>query len=283
MIWLRHELWEHNDGLSYRLANWAETQRLAAAHPEGVLKHVFYAPNTAAAVAQFYALRQLGPYVPGPDVSEEGFTLAQLESQLTDFPEDKILAGQPALLQALAAHPAPEPEPEAAQAPVEGHDAAPVEPDHSVETPAEPHTNEHPLADKHDEPVEPEAAEHALSEPHEPEPAVQASGHEIVEAPHSDHPVADEPLSLASPTAPPAPHDPLDLWPVTPDEVVAPRWARKKRKPNVFLGILRVIVLLIVIGAVIVGVGIATGTLDGPTLLAQVRDLSIVKSVLPST
>lgn len=258
MIWLRHELWEHHDGQSYRLASKAETDRLAPAHPEAVLKQVFYAPSAAAAVAQFYALRDLGPYIPGQGVSEEPFTSAQLDSQLADFPEDAILSGQPALKSGADA------------APTTLHDdTAPVEAAGSelgASEPAEiePHHTETPAED-----VENDAEEPAASEA-EPVTAPPVS--------------AEEPLSLAQSAAPPAPHDPLDLWPVAPDEPVSPRWARAKakRKPNLFLGLLRVILLLIVLGAVVVGIGIVTGRLDGPELLARVRDLSIVRSVLPS-
>ena len=39
------------------------------------------------------------------------------------------------------------------------------------------------------------------------------------------------------------------------------------------MGFLKFVWLLIVIGAVIVGVGLATGALDGATLLAQARDV----------
>ncbi|CAN5324006.1 hypothetical protein BH10PSE1_BH10PSE1_01410 [soil metagenome] len=240
MIWLRHEVWEHHDGLSYRLASAAETDRVASIHAEGVIKHVFYAPSPAAAAAQYYALRHLGPYVPGPDVSQEGFTAAQLESQQAEFPDDAILSGQGV----------PHSEPEAHASSSE------PEPTHPV---ADDHEDGHGEVTHADHPVEQESPAVVA---HEPEPAVvtDAASHE-----------------------PTPPHDPKDLWPVAEEEIVAPRWAsRPRRRSNPFLAFLRVVLLLIILAAVAVGISIVTGTVDGPTLLAQVRDLSIVKSVLPS-
>jgi hypothetical protein len=271
MIWLRHELWEHADGLSYRLASRAETDRLAGPHPEGVIKHVFYAPSTAAAVAQFYALRNLGPYIPGEGVSEDGFTLTQLESQLADYPDDTILAGQPALKAKGDAHPT-EPAAAADHEPVETHD------DH-----AEPHaeTAADPEPEGHAEPVAPvEPAPDA-----EPTPdAEPVDAHPAAAEAHPVEPLALSPDPVVSTPDPmPPAHDPLDLWPVTPDEVVAPRWARApRRRANPFVTFLRIVLLLIILAAIAVGLLIVTGTVDGPTLLAQVRDLSIVRSVLPS-
>ena len=66
----------------------------------------------------------------------------------------------------------------------------------------------------------------------------------------------------------------------------------QRRKPNAFFGFLRLVVrlvmLAIVLGAVTVGVGIATGNLDAQTLLAQARELptqirehSTTRSLLP--
>lgn len=216
MIWLRHELWEHDNGLSYRLASRVETERLATAFPEGVIKHLFYAPSPAAAVAQYYALRHLGPYVPDADVSQDGFTLDQLQSQITDFPDDTILSNQQPL-HSGSETPSSETSPEAPP----------------------PHTKvATPLADAHG-PV--------------------------------DHPPADAP----------AVNDPRDLWPVVPDEIPTPRRARRRRKPSLILGFLRVVLLLIILAAVALGLCVATGTLDGPTLLAQARDLPVVGPLLP--
>jgi hypothetical protein len=97
MIWLRHELWEYNDGLGYRLATRTETDETGAAHREGTLRHVFYAPSPAAAKAQYWALRQLGPIIPSRFESDTPFTLAQLQAQLAQFPDDATLHGQPIL------------------------------------------------------------------------------------------------------------------------------------------------------------------------------------------
>jgi hypothetical protein len=208
MIWLRYELWEDHEGPSYRLASRAETDRLTTVRPEAILRHVFYAPSTAAAVAQFHALRNLGPYIPGDGVSEEAFSLAQLQAQLADFPGDTILSGQPTLT------PAP-----------------------SIVEPVAP------------------VAETGL------EPIVVPTPIDTVEA---------APLAVVSEVAPD--HDPRDLWPVTPDEIIEPRWSRRPtRKPNPFLGLLRVVLLLIVLAGVAVGLLIVTGTADGPTLLAKAK------------
>ena len=98
MVWLRYELWKYPDGLSHRLASKAETDRLTSATPDGELLNIFYAPSPAAAEAQYCALRGIGPYIVNPADSEEPFTIAQLESQLADFPHDERLARQPALL-----------------------------------------------------------------------------------------------------------------------------------------------------------------------------------------
>ena len=97
MIWLRHELWEYNDGLGYRLADRTGTDETGAGHREGTLRQVFYAPSPAAAKAQYWALRQLGPIIPSRFESDEPFTLAQLQAQLAQFPDDATLHGQPAL------------------------------------------------------------------------------------------------------------------------------------------------------------------------------------------
>lgn len=260
MTWLRHELWAHDDGLSYRLASKAETDRLATTHPEGVIKHVFYAPNPAAAVAQYYALRHLGPYVPGPDVSQDGFSPSQLESQIADFPDDEILSAQatrhhePDTHSAAAVH-------DVVETP-HGHGD-----DHGATGHVEEHSASHTETDGHHPiPAEEPAVEHATHVPHQTEPATavaETASHE--------------------PESGPAPHDPKDLWPVAEEEPVAPHWAnRPRRKSNPVLGFLRVLLLLIILAAVAVGICIATGTVDGPTLLAQVSDLSIVKSVLSS-
>lgn len=97
MIWLRHELWEYNDGLGYRLASRSDGDETGSGHRGGVLKHVFYAPSPAAAKAQYWALRQLGPIIPSRFESDEPFTLAQLQAQLVQFPDDATLHAQPVL------------------------------------------------------------------------------------------------------------------------------------------------------------------------------------------
>ncbi len=97
MIWLRHELWEYNDGLGYRLASRSDGDGTGSGHRDGVLKHVFYAPSPAAAKAQYWALRQLGPIIPSRFESDEPFTLAQLQAQLVQFPDDATLHAQPVL------------------------------------------------------------------------------------------------------------------------------------------------------------------------------------------
>ncbi|GEM_PF-4791142 len=97
MIWLRHELWEYNDGLGYRLASRTDGDETGSGHRGGVLKHVFYAPSPAAAKAQYWALRQLGPIIPSRFESDEPFTLGQLQAQLVQFPDDATLHAQPVL------------------------------------------------------------------------------------------------------------------------------------------------------------------------------------------
>lgn len=97
MIWLRHELWEYTDGLGYRLASRSDTDDTGAPLRGGTLKQIFYAPSPAAAKAQYWALRQLGPIIPSRFESDAPFTLAQLQAQLAQYPDDATLHGQPAL------------------------------------------------------------------------------------------------------------------------------------------------------------------------------------------
>jgi len=283
MIWLRHELWEYPDGLGYRLASKAETDRLTAAHPDGHLKQIFYAPSPAAAEAQYCALRGMGPYIVNSSDSETPFTMAQLETQLADFPDDHRLARQPAL---------PEPEGGHPPMPVETHDHEPVhtpegsgEAEHAAgdaghdHKPA--HTSPHDAHEAdHNGPVQHGHAEaHAEPDPH---------------AAHNDHASHAEASSNSAPALAAAPdHEPAHpasdgLGPISAAAVSAPVWAGKRRKKSPFLGFLKLIWLLIVIGAVIIGVGIVTGYLDGPTLLTQARELptllrdhSIVRTLLP--
>ena len=242
MIWLRHELWEYPDGPGYRLASKAETDRLTAAHPDGYLRHVFYAPNAAAAEAQYRALRSMGPYIVNGSDSETPFTRSQLDRQLADFPDDHRLARQPALTAPDNGHP-----PVAA--------VAPVEPAQAVDETA--------------------AAQSPVASP--------AAG----PAPHATK-APDAEKTEAMPT--PVVSD--GLGPVSSIDSATPGWAsrrqRRRRRRNPFLGFLKLLWLLFVIGAVIVGVGIVTGYLDGPSLLAQaralpavIRDDSGVRTLLP--
>ena len=307
MIWLRHELWEYPDGLGYRLASKAETDRLTAAHPDAHLKQVFYAPSAAAAEAQYCALRGMGPYIVNSSDSEAPFTMVQLESQLADFPDDHRLARQPALPVPEGGHPPiphvdhPEPLVAAHAEPHAGADHhAPADPHHDEahgQGAAEGHADaahdddhheaqDHGAAEAHGEAAHDGSHSHATSsEPH----AEPAHGHE----PEPSHqpapaaPVADaapEPISDDKP----APVLSDGLGPLSSVASTTPSWAARRRKRNPFLGFLKLIWLLIVIAAVIVGVGIVTGYLDGPTLLAQARELpavirdhSIVRTLLP--
>jgi hypothetical protein len=274
MVWLRYELWEYRDGPCYRLASKAETDRLAAADPEGHLRNVFYAPSPAAAEAQYCALRGIGPYIVNPADSEEPFAMAQLESQLADFPEDERLARQPALPQAtgqLARAPAPV---LAAQMTDAHHRDGAMEP--AVEP--QEHAAHHEEHGVHVEPVEvaPQLAAESMLEPaetHSPEPALHGA----------------EPLEVTPETASAA----IDvLGPITVAPIGPQFRVGKRRKPNAFLGflrlLLRLLMLVFILGAVALGVGIATGTLDARTVLAhaqalptQIRDHSIVQSLLP--
>lgn len=270
MIWLRHELWDYPDGLSYRLASNAETERLAAIHPEGRLSQVFYAPSPAAAEAQYCALRGMGPYIVNSADSEAPFTMDQLESQLADFPEDHRLSRQPALPVPEGGHP-PIPQVETAQpahavvedAPDthggEAHDEAP---DH---IPAEGLAEGSHEADQAQ--VEPEQSHHHGDLTAESESAPEASPDPVADPLDADAP----PEETTSHATPDVPAD--DLGPISAIETGPPRWTAKRRRSNPFVGFLKLIWLLIVIGAVIVGVGLATGALDGPTLVAQARDL----------
>jgi hypothetical protein len=134
MIWLRHELWEYTDGLGYRLASRSAADDTGAALRGGTLKQIFYAPSPAAAKAQYWALRQLGPIIPSRFESDAPFTLAQLQAQLAQYPDDATLHGQPAL------HPAEE-TPAADHGAVESLEPWPVvahsEPAPAEETPTE--------------------------------------------------------------------------------------------------------------------------------------------------
>jgi hypothetical protein len=288
MIWLRHELWEYPDGLGYRLAGKAETDRLAAASPGGHLRHVFYAPSPAAAEAQYCALRGIGPYIVNPTDSEEPFTMAQLLSQLADFPDDERLARQPALPQPEGGHP-PIAVPAVAPAHGHGHDHPETHGDHPDAVAAHPaDAHEHADAASHDDHA-PAAARPSA----EPDPA-PAEAHAPGHAPaHTDEPASHAPEPVTARPAAPSSSEIDALGPITVAPRDAPAPARRRRKPNAFLGVLRLIVrlvmLLIILGAVIIGVGIATGTWDAPTVLAraralpeQVRDSSIVRSLLPS-
>ena len=268
MIWLRHELWDYPDGLSYRLASKAET---AAAHPEGRLSQVFYAPSPAAAEAQYCALRGMGPYIVNSADSEAPFTMAQLESQLADFPDDHRLSRQPDLPVPEGGHPPiqvahPEPLHAAAEAP--GGDGG--EGDHEAE--------DHVLAEAHAETPhedeqahEPEQARRHDDLMAEPEPA---PGLEPSPEPDQAAPVSITPAHETSADA--TPDIPADgLGPLSLVETGLPRRTARRRRRNPIVGVLKLIWLLIVIGAVIVGVGLATGALNGPTLLAQARDLGV--------
>jgi len=274
MIWLRHELWEYPDGLGYRLASKAETDRLTAAHPDGHLKQVFYAPSPAAAEAQYCALRGMGPYIVNSSDSEAPFTMAQLESQLADFPDDHRLARQPAL---------PEPEGGHPPIPAEAHDHGSALAPHGSEEvlhAAGEAGHEHEPAHA---PIHETHAHDAAADPHD---AHQADHHEPADHGHAESHAALAPA--AAPDHEPAPATSDGLGPISAGAVSAPVWAGKRRKKNPFLGFLKLIWLLTVIGAVIVGVGIVTGYLDGPTLLAQARELptlfrdhSVVRTLLP--
>ena len=82
------------------------------------------------------------------------------------------------------------------------------------------------------------------------------------------------------------------LGPITLADARAPLAATKRRKRNGFVGFLRMVIrlvmLVIVLGAVTIGVGIATGNLDAATVFAearalpvQIRELSVVRSLFP--
>lgn len=322
MIWLRHELWENTDGLSYRLASKAETDRLSAVYPDGHLRNVFYAPSPAAAEAQYCALRGIGPYMVNPTDSEEPFTMTQLESQLADFPDDERLARQPALphpVETAAGHHAPvvvhAPDPVDAHG--EAHDTAldaPVQEDGHTPAAQEHGAHDHgahghgandhgvPPQEAHDDGAHDDGA-HDDEAPGEP---VAADIHAVTHA-AADHAATDghapadppeaEPVShpVENPSSEPAQASSAEidaLGPIIPVAADVPLTRKKPRRPNVFLGFLsllaRLVMLLIVLGAVIVGVGLATGTLDAPTLVSQaralpmqIRDHSMVRSLLP--
>jgi hypothetical protein len=364
MIWLRHELWEDDDVLGYRLAGRTGAEETGEAHRNGDLRHVFYAPSPAAAKAQYWALRQLGPIIPSRSESDAPFTLAQLQAQLAQFPDDTTLHGQPAL------HPDEDVTAESGDAapvvveaePIDAPEAVITEAGQEQETAAEaepePPSNVVPIrsaaandvipganvdAEPHDREMGRQPASGAIAFA-EPGPAAASSGAlalalaELEPTPHAmpdREPTAEQaPLSLVSAHATttgdePHAHEPMvtgvttsredAVEPLVPDpissgaeiaeplvpEPVATEAARpdplgpitvagtvasraRRRKSGVFGGLMRVLMLLIVLGAVILGVGLATGTWDGPTLLAQartlpdqVRTLSVVKSLFP--
>jgi hypothetical protein len=409
MIWLRHELWEYNDGLGYRLATRTETDETGAAHREGTLRHVFYAPSPAAAKAQYWALRQLGPIIPSRFESDTPFTLAQLQAQLAQFPDDATLHGQPILhpdeetTEPAAALTVPvaenvagvEPEDGAPQSlepwPVVAHsepvpaEQNPVERETAaepsvteaepvaaaaeavVEEAAEPVSNVVPIrvaandAAPRTEDAEPHSREMAALERHpaaasgalamalaelgpaaassgalalalaeleptpnampdatpdggEPSPghtplslvashATSTGDEPPLSGPAVVEPLVPEPVAAQTGTAEPLVPEPVaaekavEPDPLGPITVVATAASKaKRRKRGFFTGLFRVLMLLIILGGVILGVGLATGTFDGPTLLAQaqalpeqaralpdqVRNLSIVKTLLPS-
>lgn len=287
MVWLRYELWENHDDLSYRLANKAETDRLSEAHPGGHLRNIFYAPSPASAEAQYCALRGIGPYIVNSADSEEQFTMAQLESQLVDFPDDERLARQPALPQ------------------MDGHA--------TVAAHGEPHaeeallTNPHHAHDHSDDHHATGDADVAPTSHHAPEPrphadhtsvhieAATAPGHSA-DSHSNDHHAApvivDSHAAHAEPEPAKKSAEIEALGPITLAAPTASIPAVKSRKRNPILGFLRLIVrlvmLAIVLGAVIIGVGIATGNLKAAEVLAQARELpapiqqhSIVRSLLP--
>jgi hypothetical protein len=367
MIWLRHELWEHEDGPGYRLATRTGTDETGAAHPEGVLKQVFYAPSPAAAKAQYWALRQLGPIIPSSMDADEPFTLAQLQAQLAQYPDDATLHGQPALhvgedapvaivetadaepeAEAVLEEPATDVEPSVAGPAVA--EAAPEPVNEPVDEPAsnvvpiripvanaailtpeasdaEPHSREMAVMERQpapssgalalalaeleptphttpqdDQPTAGHAPlsvvashssatgdEHTLSEPVVGGPTgPDADAVEpLVPEPVTDGAETVEPL-VPEPVAVEAAAEPDPLGPITAVGTAAIRGRKRRRKSGFFGGLLRVLMLLIILGAVVLGVGLATGTWTGPGLLAearalpdQVRDLSIVKTLLP--
>lgn len=433
MIWLRHELWEYTDGLGYRLASRSDLDDAGAPQRGGTLKQIFYAPSPAAAKAQYWALRQLGPIIPSRFESDTPFTLAQLQAQLAEYPDDATLHGQPALHptdEATAPEAVAEAAPETEQAPMESLEPWPVvahsEPALSDEAPdaeaageevtvavdapeeaveeVEPVSNVVPI--RRPAPAEIRAVPNANAEPqmerqpvaapgalglalaelgpaaassgalalalaeleptpntlpddghpttgHAPlslvasqststteEPPVSetlvaekpvavaetaetvetAAAHtevteaETVEAPVAEavvaepavvEPLAVEPVAAEAEVAEPLAPEPIaaekavepdPLGPITVVAGAATVAARgKRRKSGFFTGLLRIIMLLLILGGVILGVGLATGTFDGPTLLAQaqalpeqaralpdqIRNLSIVKTLLP--
>ena len=320
MVWLRYELWEDHNGSGYRLGDKAETDRLQVASPEAKLSNIFYAPSPAAAEAQYCALRGIGPYIVNPADSEEPFTMAQLERQLADFPHDERLARQPALPQVDGAHvavAAHEPDhakdghhPEAAAHPVahvaEHHDHADTHAsdhvdshgDHAEDAHAHDHAPvevqaAHHEPDPHDshetshgEPVESHAhptADHAHDDHAAPVAATHQAPHDLHPAHASVEPTVSEPATSSAEMS--------ALGPIT-LVAAASNPAIKRRKPNAVLGFLRLVIrlvmLVIVLGAVTVGVGIATGNLDAATVLAkaralpmQIRELHVVRSLLP--
>ncbi|NBW11027.1 MAG: hypothetical protein EBR82_23650 [Caulobacteraceae bacterium] len=204
MIWLRHELWEYNDGLGYRLASRSDGDGTGSGHRDGVLKHVFYAPSPAAAKAQYWALRQLGPIIPSRFESDEPFTLAQLQAQLVQFPDDATLHAQPVL------HPEQDADAPLAAALAASLAVAEIEPleslepwpvvAHSEPAPAEPAAPEAVVAE-----AGPEAGvEAAAEEPERPSnvvplrPAAAAPRPEPTEAP-STEPQSAEAVAMERP------------------------------------------------------------------------------------
>lgn len=252
-------MWDYPDGPSFRLASRDESDRLSAQYPGGVLKQVFYAPSPATATAQYYALKGLGPYVPGAGVSEAGYTADQLQAQIRDYPQDGTLAAQAAsVAQASGRAPEPTPQPTPEPAPAPARIApTPVRREIRYEPPATPAPA-------------PAEAEPAAAEP---DPII---------------PFQDAPLELH--------RDPRDLWPENTDEeeVPAPRLPRqaikapkpqkktRRKKANPVLRLLLALVLLILLLAVAVAVTIVTGLVDGPVLLQQVRQLPYIGPYIPA-
>lgn len=246
MIWLRHEMWDYPDGPSFRLASRAESERLSAQYPGGVLKQVFYAPSPATATAQYYALKGLGPYVPGAGVSEAGYAAAQLQAQIRDYPEDATLAGQ-----AAAVAPAPEPAPQPAPQPA----PTPVRREIRYEPPVTPAPT----------PVAPAADEPDTIIPFRDAPL------ELHRDPRDLWPENTEEEEV------PAPRLPRQTV-----KAPKPQKASRRKKANPLLRVLMALVILVLLAVIAVGVTIVTGLVDGPVLLEQVRNLPYIGPYVPA-
>lgn len=244
MIWLRHELWETHDGPSYGLASRAETERRAAGPAKATLQQVFYAPSPAAAEAIYRALRLLGPYTPEGPEAEAPFTTAQLTAQLADFPDDAYLASQ-----------SPSP-----SGPV--HDDAHTLPDAAD-----------PLADA-DEGADQGHEDHALSGPGQVEvergfPHLDpATGEPTVAESHGPAPAEEGPWTAEPPGTETS--DESSLGPVSHLPLTASRRISRSRS-NPLVAFLRTLLLLILVAAIALGLGLITGALDGPTVLAEAQ------------